>query len=70
MMILALVKIALVAVTDKSQISDTQQRSCPYFVHVAIQFGVPGWEARNDSETIFNPWLPDCLRTSLSSLPG
>lgn len=65
----ALVKIAPAAVTDKSQISDTQQRSCPYFVHVAIQFGVPGWVARNDSETVFNPWLPDCMRTSLSSLP-
>ena len=48
------VKVAVAAVTDKPQLSETQHQSCSIFACIVIHFGVPGPVATGDSETMFN----------------
>lgn len=58
-----LVKVAVAAVTDKPQLSETQHRSYSVFACVVIHFGVPCPVATGDSETMFKMHLLRCLWT-------
>lgn len=44
--------------TDKPSNLQVSAQKLSFFAHAAIQFGVPGWVARDDAVTIFNTWLP------------
>lgn len=54
----ALAKVALASVTDKpSNLRESAQKLL-FFACAAIQFGVPEWVTRGDSETIFQHMAP------------
>lgn len=55
------VKVALAAVTDKPQLSETQHGNCPVSARAVIHFDVSGPVAMGDPETVFTMQLPRCL---------